>query len=132
MVIVLQALIPEGHLQKPKQRKFALRQPFRCDSLQRLGRRRTVRPRRVLLGHRPDGKDSDTDGIPDGWEIACDRDPTCAADATNRAANGYTYLQPYQAELTPTNPTSQMRFTHIGTAGNDIAITWIGGCNAPC
>ena len=74
--------------------------------------------------------DSDSDGIPDGWEKTYSRDPTYNGDATNRAANGYSYLQSYLADLTPTNPNSQLGFTHIGEAGGDIALTWIGGVNA--
>ena len=83
-----------------------------------------------LLGIDPTRKDSDTDGIPDGWENTYSRDPAYSADATNRATNGYTYLQSYQADLTPTNPNSVLRFTDIGASGSDVVFTWIGGVNA--
>ncbi|MEI7899993.1 MAG: DUF1566 domain-containing protein [bacterium] len=78
----------------------------------------------------PTQADSDGDGIPDGWENTYSRDPSYFGDATNMAANGYSYLNAYIAELTPTNPASQLRFTGIGASGNDLSITWIGGVNA--
>jgi hypothetical protein len=83
-----------------------------------------------LLGIVPTRADSDADGIPDGWENTYNLDPTYTADATNRALNGYSYLQSYQADLTPTNPGSQLRFTEIGASGSEVAFTWIGGVNA--
>ena len=78
----------------------------------------------------PTLSDSDVDGIPDNWEFTFRRDPTYSGDATNIAANGYSYLQSYQADLTPTNLESQLRFTQISSSGSDVAITWIGGINA--
>lgn len=81
-------------------------------------------------GISPTQADGDGDGIPDGWEFAYSRDPSYAGDATNVAANGYSYLDSYQADLTPTNPSSQLRFTSIGTFGSEVDISWIGGNNA--
>jgi len=81
-------------------------------------------------GFIPTLSDSDLDGITDGWELTYSRDPSYFGDATNIAANGYSYLQSYQADLTPTNPASQLRFTQIGSSGTEVDITWIGGVNA--
>ncbi|MEI6644677.1 MAG: hypothetical protein WCP12_01415, partial [bacterium] len=64
------------------------------------------------------------------WEFAYSRDPSYLGDATNIAANGYSYLQSYQADLTPTNSESQLRFTQISASDSSATITWIGGINA--
>ncbi len=82
------------------------------------------------LGTGPTRWSSAGNGIPDGWAISYGFDPTLAAVATLTNSNGCTTLQSYQADLNPTNPASQLRFTGIGPVGNDIAITWVGGAKA--
>ncbi len=83
-----------------------------------------------LLGLDPTKASSTGDGIPDGWKLTYGLDPTLLGVASSKAANGYSYLQAYQADLNPTNAASQLRVTDIDVFNNNVFVTWIGGSGA--
>lgn len=51
--------------------------------------------------HRPDGWDTDSDGMPDAWEKSHGLDPQDPSDRNRSGADGYTNLEDYLNSLVP-------------------------------
>ncbi len=69
--------------------------------------------------------DTDSDGLPDEWELHYYGGATNAA-ATNVCANGInTVLEAYVANLNPTNPASKFLISDLGSLSSENVISWI-------
>jgi len=82
------------------------------------------------LGIDPTRWSSSSNGIPDGWAIAHEFDPTLAGIASLTNLNGYTTLQSYIADLDPANASSILSIVEMDAGSNDVFLTWIGGRDA--
>ena len=80
--------------------------------------------------------DSDSDGIPDWWEVVFGLNPANAADAVlDPDTDGFSNLEEYQANTDPTNSASRLRVTDVSVdAIGRAAVTWYSrqdGFDAP-
>ena len=75
--------------------------------------------------HRPEGWDTDGDGMPDAWEKSHGFDPNNPADGNKDAdGDGYTNLEEYLNSLVPNM--IEVTRTHAGLQGRDATLS-VGG-----
>ncbi len=73
-------------------------------------------------------KDSDSDGMPDEWEIANNLDPYDASDATEMTEDGYLWIEKYANSLAAktsflTYPVG-VKISYIGSGTSTAGISW--------
>jgi hypothetical protein len=73
--------------------------------------------------------DTDTDGIPNWWEIVFDLNPTNSADGIlDPDWDGLLNWQEFTANTDPTNASSVLRLTEAVPVGPDaVAVAWLSG-----
>jgi hypothetical protein len=95
-----------------------------------------VTPPAGNIGPRPNlrkafAADSDSDGIPDGWEVVYGMDPTNALDThIDSDGDGSPNRDEYWADTDPFRSNSVLRIAGITVRTNDVRIDWQGGVQA--
>jgi hypothetical protein len=86
-----------------------------------------------LYKHLVLNEDTDTDALPDDWELRYFGTTTLitstTANSTDTDGDGHTDLQEFSAGTDPTKALSKLRITSISVSGNDTTIFWntVGG-----
>jgi hypothetical protein len=67
--------------------------------------------------------DTDTDGLPDSWEVRFGFDPRAAGEAVGDAdGDGFVNLDEYRAGTSPRDPLSRLRFDRIEIADGQVVL----------
>jgi hypothetical protein len=72
------------------------------------------------------GSDSDSDGMPDNWELSQVGDLSVLEASRDFDSDGTTNEREYLADTDPLDPASALRITHLGVSesGSSIMLTW--------
>ena len=68
--------------------------------------------------------DSDTDGLPDWWELAYFGNATTTSPGTDFDGDGLTNLQEFIAGTNPKDPTSRLQITSITNTGSSVTVNF--------
>ncbi len=82
-------------------------------------------------GTDPGDRDTDSDQLPDGWEVLYSLNPLLADSASaDTDTDAMSVLAEYIADTNPTNANSLLRFTGISVETGGVRVSWQGGINA--
>jgi hypothetical protein len=82
-------------------------------------------------GTRPDLKDTDADGAPDGWEAANGLNPAYGIDGRiDSDRDGLLNAEEYVVDTGPWDPSSVLAITDTYASAAGIRVQWIGGNEA--
>ena len=75
-------------------------------------------------GTNPSRADSDSDALPDGWEVWHRLDPLVANAMFDADLDGASNLMEYRAATDPNNPNSRLALQINSVVGSDLRISW--------